>query len=97
MLRDEEVHLLACSALRRAKAWKGSAAQVCFVATGAAAVLVALRAVFARHDLHACTLRCFDLVTRLRTTGCYALSRLNDQGLIAGCEGDVPSTLTMRP
>jgi len=61
----------------------------------AAAVLVALRAVFARHDLHACTLRCFDLVTRLRTTGCYALSQLNDQGLIAGCEGDVPSTLTM--
>jgi L-fucose isomerase-like protein len=61
----------------------------------AAAVLVALRAVFARHDLHACTVRCFDLVTRLRTTGCYALSRLNDEDLIAGCEGDVPSTLTM--
>jgi L-fucose isomerase-like protein len=63
--------------------------------TAAATVLVALREVCGRHGLHACTVRCFDLVTRLRTTGCYALSQLNDEGFIAGCEGDVPATLTM--
>ncbi len=61
----------------------------------AATVLVALREVCARHRLDACTVRCFDLVTQLRTTGCYALSQLNDEGFIAGCEGDVPATLTM--
>ncbi len=61
----------------------------------AAAVLVSLRAVMARHHLDACTVRCFDLVTERRTTGCFALSQLNDDGLIAGCEGDVPAALTM--
>lgn len=61
----------------------------------AAAVLVALRGVIARHRLQACTVRCFDLVTRLRTTGCYALSQLNDEGVMAGCEGDVPAAVTM--
>lgn len=61
----------------------------------AATVLVALREVCARHRLDACTVRCFDLVTQLRTTGCYALSQLNDEGFIAGCEGDVPAALTM--
>jgi len=61
----------------------------------AAAVLVRLREAAARHGLDACTVRCFDLVTRLRATGCFALSQLNDDGLIAGCEGDVPAALTM--
>jgi L-fucose isomerase-like protein len=61
----------------------------------AAAVLVTLREAAARHRLDACTVRCFDLVTRLRTTGCFALSQLNDDGLMAGCEGDIPATLTM--
>ena len=47
-----------------------------------------------RH-LDACVVRCFDLVTDLRTTGCLALSWLLDQGVVAGCEGDIPATLTM--
>ncbi|HEY3355146.1 MAG TPA: hypothetical protein VGQ83_17970 [Polyangia bacterium] len=45
------------------------------------------------HD--AITVRCFDLLGALGTTGCLALSRLLDAGVIAGCEGDVPTTLTM--
>ncbi len=61
----------------------------------AAAVLVALRGILARHRLDACTVRCFDLVTGQATTGCFALSQLNDEGVVAGCEGDVPATLTM--
>lgn len=43
--------------------------------------------------LDALTLRCFDLVTLDGATGCYALSRLADEGIDAGCEGDVPSIL----
>lgn len=48
-----------------------------------------------RHNLDALTIRCFDLVTKDKTTGCYALSQLTDEGIIAGCEGDLPSAVGM--
>ena len=46
-----------------------------------------LRALVDEYRLAACSVRCFDLVTDMQTTGCYALSRLNDEGIPAGCEG----------
>lgn len=58
-------------------------------------VYLALKQIVAERRLDALTLRCFDLVTRLHTTGCYALARLNDEGVIAACEGDLVSTLGM--
>ena len=61
----------------------------------AVAVYQALQQVVARHELDALTVRCFDLVLDLKTTGCYALSRLTDEGVVAGCEGDIMSTLGM--
>jgi L-fucose isomerase-like protein len=61
----------------------------------AARVTVALGAVVRAHRLDACTVRCFDLVTASRTSGCLALSQLLDEGVAAGCEGDVPATLTL--
>ncbi|MEW6335777.1 MAG: hypothetical protein AB1625_00115 [Acidobacteriota bacterium] len=61
----------------------------------AAAVAAALRRVVRRHRLNACAVRCFDLVVDRRTTGCLGLSWLLDEGVVAGCEGDVPATLTM--
>ena len=61
----------------------------------AARVAVALGDLAAHHRLDACAVRCFDLVTEDRTTGCLALSWLLDRGVVAGCEGDVPATLTM--
>jgi L-fucose isomerase-like protein len=61
----------------------------------AARVTVALRAVVRAHRLDACAVRCFDLVTQASTTGCLALSWLQDEGVVAGCEGDVPATLTL--
>ena len=61
----------------------------------AARVTVALRAVVRAHRLDACAVRCFDLVTEAGTTGCLALSWLQDEGIVAGCEGDVPATLTL--
>lgn len=54
-------------------------------------VHAALRALAAEQRLDALTLRCFDLVGEDGVTGCVALSLLADQGLPAGCEGDVPS------
>ena len=61
----------------------------------AARVVVALRDTVREHRLDACAVRCFDLVVDCRTTGCLALSWLIDHGVVAGCEGDVPATVTM--
>ncbi len=60
-----------------------------------ARVYLGLRRLVERHQLSALTLRCFDLVVQLKTTGCFALAQLNDEGIIAGCEGDVVSTVGM--
>jgi len=59
----------------------------------AEAVYLALKQIVKRYKLDALTLRCFDLVLDNQTTGCYALARLNDEGIIAGCEGDIISAL----
>ncbi|HNW35640.1 MAG TPA: hypothetical protein PKM25_11950, partial [Candidatus Ozemobacteraceae bacterium] len=56
---------------------------------------IAMRRLVAGHGLSAVTLRCFDLLQKLGTSGCVALSRLNDEGVTAGCEGDVPALITM--
>jgi L-fucose isomerase-like protein len=61
----------------------------------AARVAAGLQRLVRDERLDGCSVRCFDLVTGKRTTGCLALSWLLDQGIIAGCEGDVPATLTM--
>jgi L-fucose isomerase-like protein len=61
----------------------------------AARLVPALKAVFARHRLQAATLRCFSLIETAHTSGCLALSLLNDQGLVCGCEGDVPAAFSM--
>lgn len=61
----------------------------------AAGLLITLRDLVASYRLAAVTVRCFDLLTTLSTTGCLALSRLADEGIVAGCEGDVVSTVAM--
>ena len=55
----------------------------------------ALKVLVKRYSLQGFTLRCFDLLTAVRTTGCLALAQLNAEGIVAGCEGDVPAMLTM--
>ena len=63
--------------------------------TGAQCIYEGLKCVITRHSLQGLTLRCFDLLTAVRNTGCLALARLNAEGLVAGCEGDVPAMLSM--
>lgn len=58
-------------------------------------IYLALKSLARAHGLTALTLRCFDLLDTHRSTGCLALALLNDEGLVAGCEGDVPTTFTM--
>jgi len=55
----------------------------------------AVKAVAHRHRLNALTLNCFDLIPTTRTTGCLALALLNQEGIPAGCEGDMQTLLTM--
>ena len=62
---------------------------------GAEAVYERLKEVVKKYDLQGVTLRCFDLLTTVKNTGCIALSKLNDEGIPAACEGDVPTLLTM--
>jgi len=56
---------------------------------------VALRRLASRLGAAAVSVRCFDLLKDLGVSGCLALSRLLDTGVVAGCEADVPSTVTM--
>ena len=55
----------------------------------------ALRTTVDRNKIQGFTLRCFDLLTAVHNTGCMALARLNAEGIVAGCEGDVPAMLSM--
>jgi len=61
----------------------------------AAKFTAALREIVAAENLDAVTVRCFDVISALGTTGCVALSDLNDDHIIAGCEGDLVSTVGM--
>lgn len=58
-------------------------------------IYTALKTIIAKHQLQGFTLRCFDLLTKLHDTGCLPLARLNAEGYVAGCEGDVPAMLSM--
>ncbi len=62
---------------------------------GAYRIYKALKNLAGSYGLSGFTIRCFDLLTSVRNTGCLALARLNSEGLIAGCEGDVPAMLSM--
>lgn len=55
----------------------------------------ALDMICAKYGLTALTLKCFDLLGPCGTTACYALAKLNDRGIISGCEGDIPALWTM--
>jgi L-fucose isomerase-like protein len=55
----------------------------------------ALQTLAEKHQLQGLTIRCFDLLTAVHNTGCLALARLNTEGVVAGCEGDIPTLLTM--
>ena len=62
---------------------------------GAEAVYQRLKELVLKYDLQGVTLRCFDLLSTVKNTGCIALSKLNDEGIPAACEGDIPTLLTM--
>lgn len=62
---------------------------------GAEDIYIRLKVIIDKYKLDGITLRCFDLFTTCKNTGCLAVSKLNDEGIPAGCEGDIPVLLTL--
>ena len=62
---------------------------------GSIKIYIALKNIVKKYNLQGVTLSCFTILDVLKNTGCFALSKLNDEGIIAGCEGDLESTITM--
>ena len=55
----------------------------------------ALNKIKEEYKLNGLTIRCFDLLEKLKTTSCLSLALLNKEGIIATCEGDVPTMISM--
>jgi len=63
---------------------------------GAERIYEALKLIVEGYDLQGFTIRCFDLLSSAKNTGCIALAKFNAQGIVAGCEGDIPAMLSMK-
>ncbi len=61
----------------------------------AAKAYLVIKKICQEERLDAMTIRCFDIVKACNTTSCLALALLNDEGIVAGCEGDMQTLLTM--
>ena len=61
----------------------------------AAKAYLAIKRICQEERLDAMTIRCFDIVKACGTTSCLALALLNDEGVVAGCEGDMQTLLSM--
>ena len=61
----------------------------------AAKTYLAIKRICQEERLDAMTIRCFDIVKACGTTSCLALALLNDEGIVAGCEGDMQTLLSM--
>ena len=55
----------------------------------------ALQTVINKYHLDGFTIRCFSLLSTIKNTSCIEVSKFNDKGITAACEGDIPSAVTM--
>ncbi len=55
----------------------------------------ALDIIIKKYQLEGLTLRCFDLLDSIKTTGCLGLALLNSNASVGTCEGDIPSMISM--
>ncbi|MCK4240911.1 MAG: hypothetical protein KAX30_04755 [Candidatus Atribacteria bacterium] len=62
---------------------------------GALKIYNGFKAIINKYKLDGITVRCFDLIKIYKNTGCLGISLLNDEGIVAGCEGDVPALISM--
>jgi len=62
---------------------------------GALKIYNGFKAIVNKYKLDGITVRCFDLLEIYKNSGCLGLSLLNDEGIVAGCEGDIPALISM--
>ena len=62
---------------------------------GALKIYSGFKTIVNKYKLDGITVRCFDLLEIYKNTGCLGLSLLNDEGILAGCEGDIPALISM--
>lgn len=62
---------------------------------GALKIYNGFKAIVNKYKLDGITVRCFDLLQIYKNTGCLGISLLNDEGIVAGCEGDIPALISM--
>ena len=55
----------------------------------------ALVSIKEKYNLDGLTIRCFSLLNKLKTTACLSLSIFNQENIVATCEGDVTTMLSM--
>jgi len=48
-----------------------------------------------RYNLAGLTIRCFDLLDTIHTTGCFSLAEMNAKGITGTCEGDISALISM--
>ena len=89
--KDEAIKV-AQDIVKRAKAVKEP---TCADMVESAKTYLAIKKICIEERLNAMTIRCFDIVKACGTTSCLALALLNDEGIVAGCEGDMQTLLSM--
>ena len=55
----------------------------------------ALNKIKEEYKLNGLTIRCFDLLDKIKTTSCLSLALLNKDKVISTCEGDIPTMISM--
>ena len=55
----------------------------------------ALNKIIDKYRLHGLTIRCFDLLFKIKTTSCLSLALLNNDKIVSTCEGDIPTMISM--
>ena len=56
---------------------------------------LAIDKIVLKYNLKGFTIRCFDLLNTIKTTGCLALAKANAKGIIGTCEGDIMALISM--
>lgn len=54
-----------------------------------------IKQIIQENEINSLSIKCFDIIGSCKTTACLALSLLNDNGLVSGCEGDIPTLWSM--
>lgn len=58
-------------------------------------VYYSLNDIIKLNSLDGFTIRCFDLLKSLKTTGCVSLAKYNSNGVTSSCEGDIMALISM--